>query len=69
MTAASDPAGTIARVDFLVDGVVFASVTQPPFRASLTKPGQRTPYVLTALAVDNQGAQTLSAPVSITIKP
>ncbi|MCX6930106.1 MAG: Ig-like domain-containing protein [Verrucomicrobia bacterium] len=63
---ASDPDGTVARVDLLNHGGPVASWTQPPYTVSLTmlNPGNA---VLTAVAVDNLGRAATSAPVSLTV--
>ena len=64
---ASDPDGTVARVDLLCNGNQVASWTNPPFAmdaASLLTPGKA---VLTAVAVDNLGLPTTSAPISLTV--
>jgi len=63
---ASDPDGSVARVQFLVNGAVVATVATAPYtyRATFTTTGS---YTLAARAVDNLGASALSAPVSITV--
>ena len=63
---ASDPDGSVVRVEFLVNGAVVATVATAPYtyRATFTTTGS---YTLTARAVDNLGASALSAPVSITV--
>lgn len=63
---ATDPDGTVARVEFLINGSVTGVATAAPFtyRATLSAPGT---YQLAARAVDNQGASTLSATVTITV--
>lgn len=64
--AASDPDGTVTRVDFLANGVPLASVTNSPFQVNidLLTPGRST---LAAVATDNWGVQTTSAPVVLTV--
>ncbi|MDQ3199937.1 MAG: FG-GAP-like repeat-containing protein, partial [Verrucomicrobiota bacterium] len=66
--SAADTDGSIARVDFLVDGVVVGSATISPYRASFSLVARSAPYLLTARAIDNQGAETTSAPVSIRVR-
>lgn len=65
---ASDVDGTVAKVDFYVDGVFLAVSSNAPFNALLltNAPG---PYVLTAVATDDRLATGTSAPVNITIIP
>jgi hypothetical protein len=63
---ASDPDGTIKRVDLFNHGIPLASFTQPPYALTLAmlNPGTAT---FTALAVDNLDRTAASAPVSVTI--
>jgi regulation of enolase protein 1 (concanavalin A-like superfamily) len=65
--SASDPDGTVARVEF------FAGTSQPvgsdtssPYTFSWTNVGAGT-YTLTAVAYDNAGLSTTSAPVTVTV--
>src|SRR4051812_6417822 len=64
---AADPDGSIARVEFFVNGAPVATDTSSPYSASWTTstPGN---YALTARAVDDAGAATVSAPISITVQ-
>jgi hypothetical protein len=57
---------SIARVDFYDNSIVVASVTAPPYQVPLTllNPGVLS---LTAVAVDNLGLATTSAPVTLTV--
>ena len=61
---AADPDGGIAGVDFYADGSFVGSATSAPYRAtvSLLLGGE---VALTAVAVDNLGARTSAAPVTI----
>ncbi len=63
-TASDD--GVVARVDFYAGGTRIATDVAPPFTATWTgvAPGS---YELTAVATDDQGVSTTSAPVSITV--
>jgi subtilisin family serine protease/regulation of enolase protein 1 (concanavalin A-like superfamily) len=63
-TASDD--GVVARVDFYAGGTRIATDVAPPFTATWTgvAPGN---YELTAVATDDQGVSTTSAPVSITV--
>jgi Glycosyl hydrolase family 48/Cellulose binding domain/Bacterial Ig domain len=63
---ASDPDGTVAKVDFFVDTQLIATDTAAPFQGSWTNvpAGQ---YSITAKATDDKGAVTASAPVTIQV--
>jgi hypothetical protein len=68
MTAvASDPDGTIAKVEFLRNGAVEATVTTAPYAATLTNVAAGT-YSLAARATDDRGGITTSAIVSVVVK-
>ena len=64
-TAASST-GYIASVEFLVNGKTLSTDTVFPYTASWTPSGTGT-YILTAVAKDNSGVITTSAPASITV--
>jgi hypothetical protein len=65
--AASDTApGTVARVEFLRNGTLVATDTSAPYSWTWKNAPQGT-STLTARATDNQGAQTTSAPVRVTV--
>ena len=61
---ATDADGTIARVDFRLGGVLMATDTTAPYTGTLTVPTGT--FALTAVATDNKGAQTTSAPITLT---
>jgi len=67
---ASDSDGTIARVDFFANGTQVGTDSTPDgtgaYTASWTGVGAGS-YSLTAVATDNLGAQTTSAPRGITV--
>jgi phosphatidylserine/phosphatidylglycerophosphate/cardiolipin synthase-like enzyme len=65
---ASDPDGTISRVDFYANGTLVGSATAPPFSTTwnVSSPGTKS---LTAKAIDNRGASATAAPVSVVINP
>lgn len=63
---ASDPDGTIARVDFYRGSKKISSDTLPPYEATWTNAPAGTHY-LRARAVDNSGGVTWSARVSIRV--
>jgi hypothetical protein len=64
--AATDPDGSVVRVDFLLDGTVVASDTTFPFTASLSGLAAGS-YTIVARAVDDSGATTTSGAVSVTV--
>lgn len=63
---ASDPDGTIARVDFYNGGSLIGSDTTSPYSVGWSNVAAGT-YSLTAVATDNSGDTTRSAGVSITV--
>lgn len=63
---ASDPDGTVAKLEFLADGAVISSLTASPFTKSWSGATVGA-HVLTVRATDNVGAITLSTPVAITV--
>ena len=65
---AVDPDGSIARVDFLADGTVFAATNVPPYSAVWSNFIAGS-HMLSAVAIDSQGARTTSANVSVTVAP
>lgn len=67
MTAdAADADGTVVRVEFLVNGAVAATDTSAPWSAVINFP-TASDASLQARALDNFGAVTVSAPVSMTV--
>ncbi len=63
---ASDPDGTIAKVEFLEGATLIAERTAPPY--SITWSGVPAgSYSLRARATDNAGASATSAPVTVTV--
>ncbi len=61
---ASDSDGTIAGVDFFVDGAIARTDTSAPFTGVwVAKPGG--PYTFTATATDNAGATTTSSALTL----
>jgi subtilisin family serine protease len=63
---ATDNVG-VAQVDFRVDGALVASDTTAPYTASWDTAGLSGAHVLTAVAFDNAGNSTTSAPVTVTV--
>lgn len=64
---ATDTDGSVARVDLLVDGHLLRSSTQAAGRVEWKEAAVGT-HKLTALAVDNLGAETFSAPVTVAVR-
>ena len=62
---ASDPDGTIAKVDFYNGAALVGTAVAAPYTQSLTLNAPGT-FVVTARAYDNKGAQTTSTPVMVT---
>jgi hypothetical protein len=65
--SASDRDGQVVSVRFYVNDVLVASSAGPAFSASW-RPSAAGTHVLTAVAVDNAGATTTSAPVSVVVR-
>jgi subtilisin family serine protease len=63
---AADQDGSVARVDFYVDGALIAGDTSAPYQASWnqTTPGS---YTFTAIAVDDDAATAASQPVTVSV--
>lgn len=64
--AASDPDGTVQRVDFYSGATLVGSSTSAPFSATWSNVAAGS-YSLTAKATDNGGSQTTSSPVAVTV--
>lgn len=64
--AASDSDGTIQSVQFLLNGSLLSTAKTAPFTAAWS-PGSPGIYTIHALAIDDAGNQTLSAPIVVTI--
>ena len=64
--SATDADGTVARVDFVVDGTVVASSPPPSFQSTWVGPSVGAHTVI-ARATDNRGATRDSAPVRFTV--
>ena len=65
---ASDPDGSIARVQFLVNGSVFATATAPPYTARVVLETAGA-YQITVRAIDDKDAQTTSTAVTLNAGP
>jgi hypothetical protein len=63
---ASDPDGTIARVEFYRDATLIGTDVASPYTATWSNVPAGT-YSLTAVATDDDGAATRSAAVSVTV--
>ena len=70
---ASDPDGTVARVEWTIDGALVASASTPIsgtlFSSSAVLPLTAGTHVVVARATDNQGRRSLSPAVTITVRP
>jgi hypothetical protein len=64
MAAAADADGTVAKVEFFVNGTSIGQTTNAPYAVAWT-PAQAASYTLTAQATDNQGAVQTSAGVTV----
>jgi RHS repeat-associated protein len=64
---AQDTDGTINRVELYANSALIATLTVAPYSFNWTNVAAGT-YALTAKAVDNNNAQTLSAAVTITVR-
>jgi len=64
LASASDPDGAVAKVEFYADATKLGETTVSPYSVSWAIPASGA-YQLTAVATDNQGASTISAPVGI----
>jgi Glycosyl hydrolase family 48/Bacterial Ig domain/Cellulose binding domain len=65
---ATDPDGTVAKVDFFDGNNLIGTDTSSPFTFNWTNAAEG-PHVLVARATDNGGAFSNSAPVDITVTP
>lgn len=64
--AAADADGSVTQVSFRANGLLVGQVASAPFTVSWTPPAAGT-YDLTAIATDDQGAITTSAPVTVLV--
>ncbi len=66
VASASDPDGTVTRVDFFVNGSALGSASAAPWSFAWPKVAPGT-YQLTAVATDDSGLATTSAAVGVTV--
>ena len=64
--SASDPDGTVTRVEYYVDGAKLGQATSPPYALPWT-PLLNGTYEITAVAVDNDGGMTASSVVTLNV--
>ncbi len=64
--SAADSDGNVVRVDFYADGALIGSDATAPYAMTWVAPSIGA-HSLTAVAVDNRNASTISTPVNITI--
>jgi hypothetical protein len=62
--SASDPDGSITKVEFFANGQKVGNLLSSPFNLGWSN-FSSGPYQLTAVATDNSGATTVSAPVNV----
>jgi len=65
---ASDPDGSVTKVEYFRNGIFLGAVTTPPFSANWTNVPAGT-YTMTAKAFDNAGATTVSTGRTVTVHP
>lgn len=65
---ASDEDGLVFEVSYYLNGVLVGAFTESPFRTSISLPAPGN-YVLEAIATDNDGNRTVSAPRLLTAGP
>ena len=65
---ATDPGGSVTRVEFLDGTAVLGRDTSAPYSYTWRNGASGT-HVLAVRATDNAGAVTTSAPVRITVRP
>ncbi len=63
--AASDPDGSVVRLDFLMDGALLASFANPPYSMQWTPP--LGTHVVQAIATDNDGATNANTAITVAI--
>lgn len=63
---ATDPDGTISKVEFFANGSLLGAVTAAPFRFTWSNAGPGS-YSLTARATDNRNSKTTSTAVNVTV--
>ncbi len=64
--AATDPDDRVVRVDFKVNGTLLGTDTTAPYSATWAA-GAASPYTITAVAVDDDGASTTSEPIVVSV--
>ena len=64
--SASDGDGYISSVAYYVNGIPLATVTSAPYKFTWASVGNGS-FAFTAVATDNQGAVTTSAPIGVTV--
>ncbi|HET9728831.1 MAG TPA: Ig-like domain-containing protein, partial [Acidimicrobiia bacterium] len=65
---ASDPDGSIARVEFRAGGILVGSAATSPYAITWANVPAGT-YSITATAYDGKGGQTTTPPLSLVVKP
>jgi Glycosyl hydrolase family 48/Cellulose binding domain/Bacterial Ig domain len=65
---AADTDGTVSKVDFFAGNTLIGTDTSSPYAATWPNVAAGN-YVLSAVATDDKGATTQSAPVDVTVRP
>ena len=65
---AAAPYNSLSQVAFYTNGIIVASVSTPPYSATITGLAAGS-YTITAAATDGSGLTDTSAPVTITVNP
>lgn len=66
---ASDPDGRVTRVEFFVGSTRYGTDFNSPYQYKITDAAVNGTVTLTAKAYDNDNLSTVSAPVTVAIKP
>ncbi len=59
--------GSITKVEFFIDGVLLATLTDAPYETSWTTPAETGTYTITGIVTDNQGYAVASAPLDFSV--
>ncbi len=66
LAAATDPGGSVAKVEFYVDNAKVGEDTDPPYSSQTAELPAGT-YAVTAKATDNLGASSISGPLTLSV--
>ncbi|UKJ08571.1 MBG domain-containing protein [Solitalea lacus] len=65
---AADAGGNVAKVEYYQNGTLIGESSFPPYSVPFTVPNTSGNLIITAVATDDEGLSTVSAPVNITLK-